>query len=112
MTRSVAPHVSVTRPSLLVRAGRGILRFAADLAKALRDRREVRRLIELDDRALHDIGLTRTDVEGALSSPLSRFPSAVLIQAAERRSRVQAGAHLAKTTERPVVATVGRACCA
>ncbi|HEX2137374.1 MAG TPA: DUF1127 domain-containing protein [Microvirga sp.] len=115
MTRSVAPHLSATRPSLAVRAGRGLLRFAADLAKALRDRREVKRLTELDDRALHDIGLTRSDVDGALSSPLLRSPSLVLVEAAERRGRVQsayAPGRMAGRAERPVVATVERACCA
>ena len=112
MIRSVTPHVSATRPSLAVRAGGGILRFVTELAKALRDRREVKRLIELDDRALRDIGLTRSEVEGALSSPLLRSPSLVLIETAERRSRVQAGAQRAERIERPVVASVERACCA
>jgi uncharacterized protein YjiS (DUF1127 family) len=50
----------------------------ADLWRALRNRREVLRLTDLDDRALKDIGLLRSDVEGALLEPLHKDPSKFL----------------------------------
>jgi uncharacterized protein YjiS (DUF1127 family) len=43
---------------------------ARHLRKELRARRELRELLEQDDRILRDIGLTRTDVESALSRPI------------------------------------------
>ena len=43
---------------------------AKGLSKEFRDRRELRRLLEQDDRILRDIGLTRADVESALSKPM------------------------------------------
>ena len=51
-----------------------MLDFVIDTAKALsrelRNRRELRELLEKDDRILHDIGLARHDVESALSKPM------------------------------------------
>jgi uncharacterized protein YjiS (DUF1127 family) len=47
----------------LIETGRG-------LAKEFRNRRELRDLLERDDRILRDIGLTRADVESALSKPM------------------------------------------
>jgi uncharacterized protein YjiS (DUF1127 family) len=40
---------------------------AKALSKEFRNRRELRELLEKDDRILHDIGLTRADVESALT---------------------------------------------
>jgi len=51
---------------------------AKDVLAALRNRREVMRLTDLDDRALKDIGLLRADVEGALLEPLHKDPSKLL----------------------------------
>ena len=51
---------------------------AKDVLAALRNRRAVMRLTDLDDRALKDIGLLRADVEGALLEPLHKDPSKVL----------------------------------
>jgi len=51
---------------------------SAAIATAIRHRLEVRQLYAWNDRMLKDIGLTRSDVVGALSEPLSRDPSAVL----------------------------------
>jgi uncharacterized protein YjiS (DUF1127 family) len=47
-----------------------LIATARSLARELRDRRELRDLLEKDDRILHDIGLTRPDVESALSRPI------------------------------------------
>ncbi len=53
-----------------------------------RNRRQVVVLSELDDHVLADIGLTRGDVEAALSQPFSQDASLQLQQVAQRnRSR-------------------------
>jgi uncharacterized protein YjiS (DUF1127 family) len=51
-----------------------LLRFA----RALRNRRQVVALGELDDHLLRDIGLQRTDVVAALAQPRYRDPSRML----------------------------------
>lgn len=56
-------------------------------ARALRHRREVWQLTEFDERALHDIGLSRSDVVGALAEPLKIDPSVILAERAEKRTR-------------------------
>ncbi len=51
----------------------------ADRARtALVNRRAARELLEWDDRALKDLGLTRSDVRGALALPLSEDPTLAL----------------------------------
>ena len=63
-------------------------RLFGGLWRALRNRREVHRLADLDDRALKDIGLLRSDVEGALLEPFHKDPSRVLsVRRVERRGR-------------------------
>lgn len=44
--------------------------IARSLARELKDRREMRALLEKDERMLRDIGLTRADIESALNKPL------------------------------------------
>ena len=110
MTRFIAPTASATRPALVVRASRGLLRQLARLANALRDRSEVKRLIEMDDRALRDIGLSRSEVDGALAEPFFRSPSAVLLRSVERRSRAVQTDSPAVRSARPVVPLVKGAC--
>lgn len=63
------------------------VRALTGLVNALKDRREVRHLAEFDDRMLKDIGLTRGDVQSALSEPLLHNPSSVLVRSAGRHSR-------------------------
>ena len=72
MTR-IAPG---TRGSTFTMALAGmLLRAVKSFAVALRNRRQVGRLTDLDDRALKDIGLTRSDVTAALAQPFLRDPS-------------------------------------
>jgi uncharacterized protein YjiS (DUF1127 family) len=72
----------------LARAALGIVRRTGAVLKALRHRREVLRLADLDDRTLKDIGLLRSDVEGALLAPLHEDPSKVLcVRRVEHRDR-------------------------
>ena len=48
------------------------------LVRTARNRREVRTMASLDDRALAGIGLLRSDVSSALSEPWSRDSSRTL----------------------------------
>ena len=58
-----------------------------------RNRRMVTNMLELDDRLLADIGLTRGDVAASLASPGIQDPSARLAGFAhERRHAIRAGA--------------------
>ncbi|HEV2558977.1 MAG TPA: DUF1127 domain-containing protein [Microvirga sp.] len=98
------PLAPSQRPTF-VHALTGLLRAVAEIGKALRNRREVRHLSELDDRTLKDIGLSRAEVDGALGEPVYRDPSLVLVRCAERRARVQSAPAQARRT-RPVVPVV------
>ncbi|WP_054143631.1 DUF1127 domain-containing protein [Bosea sp. AAP35] len=60
------------------------------LAKALIHRREVLRLGELDERGLKDIGLVRSDLDGALAVSWRSDPSVILAQRSSARSGVAA----------------------
>ena len=60
------------------------------LVKALIHRREVLRLGELDERGLKDIGLVRSDLDGALAVSWLSDPSAVLAERSSARSGVAA----------------------
>src|SRR4051794_24190007 len=87
-------------------AALGLLaRALTNLVIALKHRREVRHLAELDDRMLADIGLTRSDVTSALDESLIRNPSWVLIRSAERHSQAERPDYSAKPA-RPVVPMV------
>lgn len=99
----------------------GVTRVAAfsinpflSLAKALIHRREVLRLGELDERSLKDIGLVRSDLDGALAVSWLSDPSLVLAERSAARSgaasrRRDASLQLAASNEatapsRPVAA--------
>ena len=80
MTTACLPlptHVSnAGRISRLGRAAEWIAGFL----RALKNRREVELLAGLDDRMLSDMGLTRGDVRDAVSEPLWRDPSPILVK--------------------------------
>lgn len=85
-----------------------ISRTGRELVRNLRHRHEIKALTELDDRMLKDIGLTRGDVQGALSESLLHNPSVVLVRSAERHSRAERAVAPARPA-RPVVPVVTRA---
>jgi uncharacterized protein YjiS (DUF1127 family) len=88
MSAKIFPYAPANARMGLLRAALGIVRQSGAVLKALRHRREVLRLADLDDRALKDIGLLRADVEGALLEPLHKDPSKVLsVRRVERRDR-------------------------
>jgi uncharacterized protein YjiS (DUF1127 family) len=103
----------------------GVTRVAAfsinpfvSLAKALIHRREVLRLGELDERSLKDIGLVRSDLDGALAVSWLSDPTLVLAERSATRSGVatrrrEASLQLAAAKEaaapsRPVVALAAK----
>lgn len=101
MTRSATSLMSFAGTNVLRAAARAV----ANLAKALQHRREIMHLAEFDDRMLKDIGLVRSDVDGALSESLFRNPSAVLVRSAERKTRA-AGPSEVRRAVRPIVPVV------
>lgn len=83
---------------MALRLASGAWRQALALVRAVIHRRDVRLLLEMDDRALKDIGLVRNDVLGALAEPLMKDPSTVLlVRSVERR----VGRHAVRMTVRP-----------
>lgn len=64
------------------------LRPVNAIVKALIHRREVMRLGELDERGLKDIGLVRSDLDGALSLSWLSDPSLVLAERSSARHGV------------------------
>lgn len=102
MTRSAASVPTFPGSTILGRFARSLI----SLAKAFKDRREVRNLAEFDERMLKDIGLTRSDVVSALAEPIHHHPSWVLVRCAGR----PAEAHKSMTAPkpRPVVPVVSR----
>lgn len=83
--------------SIMVRTGGSLawiavaaVRGVARLWRAWEDRRQVRMLLEADDRMLADIGLTRQDVTGALSAPVGEDASRYLMRSRHERLRRRA----------------------
>jgi uncharacterized protein YjiS (DUF1127 family) len=75
---SIALKFGTSAATFGLRGLRAVLRQASTLVTAARNRSAVKSLAELDDHALKDIGLTRSDVIGALAEPFYRDPSEVL----------------------------------
>lgn len=63
----------------------------ARLARAARHRRDLSLLAGLDERGLRDIGLTRGDVNDAISEPVWRDPTVVLRARSEERRQARRG---------------------
>ncbi|WP_046866460.1 DUF1127 domain-containing protein [Microvirga massiliensis] len=89
----MTPHVipDIDRPfSFIARAAAWLLQQVRAVLRAIEDRRAVLHLAEADDRFLKDIGLIRSDVDGALAEPFYRTSSVLLVRSAERRARAEA----------------------
>jgi uncharacterized protein YjiS (DUF1127 family) len=86
MTHSSNPVFFSIGSTLLGRTALQTLKVLAGLARNLKHRAEVRQLAEFDDRMLKDIGLSRSDVEGALDHSVFENPSVLLVRSVERRS--------------------------
>lgn len=81
-------HVTSASPAvrpgaLLSRAGR----FALRLLRNWQHRRQVSRLLDLEDHMLADIGVSRSEVAGALAAPYLDDPSWRLVEARQERRR-------------------------
>ena len=105
MTVTTASHLPgpKNKPmAALLSALRFVVGRVVALLRLVKHRREVRTLLELDDRALQDIGLLRNDVMGALAHPVIKDPSIVLlVRSVERRSRVRARALAPRRVSEP-----------
>ncbi|MDQ0316535.1 DUF1127 domain-containing protein [Amorphus orientalis] len=80
---------SSTAPSTRTWSGR-VAGWLVAAHKAYKGRRALTRLMEADDRMLHDIGVTRDDVQQALRTPVTDDPSARLrVRAVARRATLR-----------------------
>jgi uncharacterized protein YjiS (DUF1127 family) len=72
---------------------RAIVKQVDALVLALRNRREVTRLLDADPAMLRDLGLTPMDLNCALAEPMWKDPSArLLVWSIERRAAARATA--------------------
>jgi uncharacterized protein YjiS (DUF1127 family) len=77
----------ITGPFDLLAAARSVWTLVKGSAQRIRNRRAVMQLLDWDDHALRDIGLTRADIRLSLGMPLGEDPSMQLMSwAQERRS--------------------------
>jgi uncharacterized protein YjiS (DUF1127 family) len=84
-------------PAVIVRAAGTVVTQLTGFGRAMLHRREVMRLGELDERELKDIGLVRSDLNGALASSWLTDPSAILA------ARSRAGADVANARRQQAV---------
>lgn len=70
--------------SVTVLAGK-MLTTISTLVRAMRHRAEIRQMLRMDENALKDIGLARSDVSRALSQPLWNDPSPSLVGIRDRK---------------------------
>jgi uncharacterized protein YjiS (DUF1127 family) len=88
MTRYLSgPKGWTTGPYDLFRAGRSVWTWLKTVVQRMKNRRAVVQLLDWDERALRDIGLTRGDVRLSLALPYDEDPSTrLMFWALERRS--------------------------
>lgn len=84
------------------RAAAHSVRGTKNLMRAFMHRREVMRLSELDERGLKDIGLIRSDIDGALAVSWLSDPSSVL-QSRSDQQQSAATSRREAAVRRPVV---------
>jgi uncharacterized protein YjiS (DUF1127 family) len=94
---------TLTTPAVPLRFAQAIativeaaVRLARRIAGAWRHRHDAAVLAALDDHMLADIGLSRTDLNDALSEPLWRDPTAVLARRHGERRRSRRAAQRAE----------------
>jgi uncharacterized protein YjiS (DUF1127 family) len=75
-------------PGSLFSLGLSAVKGIRNLVVVARNRRQARDLARWDDRALKDIGLTRSDLTGALSLPLRQDPTVHLASLSGRSPRL------------------------
>jgi len=108
ITTETAYMQSLGSVSAIHRFVRFVILGVTALVRAIAHRRQVRQLLELDERSLRDIGLVRSDVVGALDRPWVKDPSAfLLVRSVARRSRLRALTHAARRVKARPHAEVG-----
>ena len=70
---------------------------AVEFYRSFKSRHEMRMLAGFDDRMLADIGLTRGDLRDAVSEPLWRDPTNVLVKRARERRMARHASHPSPT---------------
>ncbi len=89
MTALTTPAAPSSLAQALAAVGTTVGRVASWLTDAWRHRRDATTLAGFDDRMLADIGLTRCDLNDALSEPLWRDPTIVLARRYRERRKVR-----------------------
>ncbi len=89
MTALTTPFAPSSCAQAFAAVRTAVARFGRWLADAWRHRRDAVTLAAFDDRMLADIGLTRCDLNDALSEPLWRDPTIVLAHRYRERRRVR-----------------------
>jgi uncharacterized protein YjiS (DUF1127 family) len=69
-------HVSIFRAAL-----QAVVTKVATISMAIKNRREINQLANFDAAMLRDLGITPTDLDGALAQPFWHDPSAHLVEA-------------------------------
>lgn len=97
----------VSRVSILSLAAHAVVavarttgRVASAMVRAHRNRRSLARLAQLDDYMLRDIGITRSDLNMALSAPAPQDPSATLAGLARERQQADRADRIERTNRR------------
>lgn len=89
-------------PGTLLSLGLSAVKGIRNLVQVAQNRRQTRDLSHWDDRALKDIGLTRSDLTGALSLPFRQDPSLHLASLSGRSPQTKGAETLRKGTMRAV----------
>jgi uncharacterized protein YjiS (DUF1127 family) len=76
--RFTKPSRSIGQPRSIGTTGAALVQVVRRIVVAIKHRRELSRLAELDDRMLADIGLRRSDLQAASSAPLWLDPTSFL----------------------------------